>query len=57
MAGLILGRKDGQSIRIGSDIVVTVWRDADHGDVKVRVIAPREVLVLRFELSGTPARR
>lgn len=48
--GLVLGRKDGESIRIGPDVVVTVWRDDDHGDIKVRVTAPRSMLVLRSEL-------
>jgi len=47
--GLVLGRKPGQQISIGSDVVVTVI--AARGDyVRLHLAAPRDVAILRTEL-------
>ena len=47
--GLVLGRKPGQQISIGSDVVVTVI--AARGDyVRLHLSAPRDVAILRTEL-------
>ena len=47
--GLVLGRKPGQQINIGSDVVVTVI--AARGDyVRLHLSAPRDVAILRTEL-------
>ena len=47
--GLVLGRKPGQQISIGSDVVVTVI--AARGDyVRLHLSAPRDVTILRTEL-------
>jgi len=47
--GLVLGRKPGQQISIGSDVVVTVI--AARGDyVRLHLSAPRDVSILRTEL-------
>ena len=47
--GLVLGRKPGQQISIGSDVVVTVV--AARGDyVRLHLSAPRDVAILRTGL-------
>ena len=47
--GLVLGRKPGQQISIGSDVVVTVI--AARGDyVRLHLSSPRDVAILRTEL-------
>jgi len=46
---LILGRKVGESLMIGDDIVVTV-QDVRGNQVKIGVSAPREVEVHREEI-------
>ncbi len=46
---LVLSRREGEKIRIGDSIVVTVVRTA--GDkVRIGIEAPSDVLVLRDEL-------
>ena len=48
---LVLTRKPEQSIIIGTDIVVKVLSvDGDH--VKIGIEAPKDVLILREELTG-----
>jgi carbon storage regulator len=47
---LVLGRKRGQKIAIGPDIVVSVERIMD-GEVRIGVTAPKELLILRTELT------
>jgi carbon storage regulator len=47
--GLVLGRKPGQQISIGPDVVITVI--AARGDyVRLHLSAPRDVSILRTEL-------
>jgi carbon storage regulator CsrA len=47
--GLVLGRKPGQQISIGDNVVVTVI--AARGDyVRLHLSAPRDVSILRTEL-------
>jgi carbon storage regulator len=47
--GLVLGRRPGQQISIGSDVVVTVI--AARGDyVRLHLSEPRDVSILRTEL-------
>lgn len=46
---LILARREGEAIRIGSEIVVTVL-EVDGERVKLGVTAPRHISVLRQEL-------
>lgn len=46
---LVLGRRKGETIKIGRDVEVTVL--AVHGDrVRLGIVAPREVRVLRHEI-------
>lgn len=60
---LILGRRVGETLHIGDDVVVTIQR-IEGGRVTVGVSAPRDVIVLRGEVAdrlerehqeGTPA--
>lgn len=46
---LVLTRKNGQQIKIGEDIVVTIFK-CNNGHTQVGIEAPREVPVLRGEL-------
>ncbi len=46
---LILGRKKGEDILLGNDIVIKIV-EVSQGLVKVGIQAPKEVLVLRGEL-------
>ncbi|MCR9118568.1 MAG: carbon storage regulator [bacterium] len=48
---LILARKEGERIRLGDDIFITIVRN--KGDnVQVGVDAPRGIVVIREELAG-----
>lgn len=49
---LILTRKSGQGFRIGNDIEITIT-EISGDKVRVGIEAPREVKVLRSELSET----
>ena len=46
---LVLGRKPGQYIMIGGDIMVKVVRSTE-GDLRLAVDAPKDVNVIRGEL-------
>ncbi|MEG0307379.1 MAG: carbon storage regulator CsrA [Clostridium sp.] len=46
---LVVTRKQGQSIRIGDDIEITIAK-LDDGSVKIAIDAPREIKILRSEL-------
>ena len=46
---LVLSRKDGESIRIGDDILVRI-SEIRGGRVKIAIDAPRDVRVRRSEL-------
>ncbi len=46
---LVLRRKIGEGIIIGSDVVVRVL-SIEHGNVKIGIEAPKSVKVLREEL-------
>lgn len=46
---LVVTRKQGQGIRIGDDIEITIEK-IDDNSVKVSINAPREVKILRSEL-------
>ena len=52
---LVLSRLEGESIRIGEDIVVTVlWADK-AGKVRIGIEAPQEIPIVRTELlDGRP---
>ncbi|ACU54401.1 carbon storage regulator, CsrA [Acidimicrobium ferrooxidans DSM 10331] len=47
---LVLARKLGQSIVIGDDIVVTVLAIDPYGGVRLGIVAPRDVRIVRDEL-------
>lgn len=50
---LVLTRKEGERIRIGDDIVITVVRSG--GDkVRIGIEAPSDKVILRSELKETP---
>ena len=49
---LVLSRKEGEKIRIGQDIVITITA-IKGGRVKLGIEAPTEVPVLRGELQRT----
>lgn len=46
---LIVTRKKGESIMIGDDIEITISKIED-GSVKVGIVAPKDVNILRKEL-------
>lgn len=46
---LVVTRKQGQGIKIGDDIEITIEK-IDDNSVKVSINAPREVKILRSEL-------
>jgi carbon storage regulator len=48
---LILDRMDGQSILIGSNIIVKILRTSD-GKTRVGISAPEQIRILRDELEG-----
>lgn len=50
---LVVTRKDRESVRIGEDILVTVWRTND-GRIRVGIEAPKN---LRVERVGRSAPR
>jgi len=47
---LVLSRKPGQQIVIGSDVVVTITRVSGN-QVAIGIEAPKEVTILRGELA------
>lgn len=51
---LVLTRKPGQEIRIGTDIVVTIL-ECKGGQIRLGIAAPREVAVRR-ETGSTPVK-
>lgn len=48
---LVLGRKPGQSIKVGNDITIHIIVN-DRGNVKVGIEAPKDVPIVRTELVG-----
>ncbi len=48
---LVLGRKPGESIRIGDDVVIKVVK-ARNGQIKLGIDAPKDIKVIRTELEG-----
>lgn len=46
---LVLGRKIGESIKIGRNIVVTVTH-IEHNQVKIGIQAPERIKIIRDEL-------
>ena len=46
---LCLGRRKGESILIGDDVLVTILEVA-NGQVRVGIRAPKDVVILRTEL-------
>jgi len=52
---LVLTRREGESIRIGRDIVVTIARMSHfrgRPECRVRIAAPKSVHIVRTELEG-----
>ena len=46
---LVLGRKPGEYIMIGNDIMVKVIK-SENGDLRLAIDAPREVTITRGEV-------
>lgn len=46
---LVLSRKEGESIRIGDDVVITVHA-IERGKVRIAIQAPRSISIWRGEL-------
>lgn len=46
---LVLTRKEGELLRIGDDIIVEVLA-IDKGRVRIGIVAPRDIRVVRGEL-------
>ncbi len=53
---LVLSRREGERIRIGKDVVITVVRISSHG-VRIGIEAPPELPVVRQELLDRAAER
>lgn len=53
---LILTRREGESIIIGEDVVVTIL-EIEGGTTKVGIDAPEAVQILRDELIGSRMQR
>jgi carbon storage regulator len=53
---LVLSRRRGEKITIGPDIIVSVERVVD-GEVRIGIDAPKELLILRTELTPNDDRR
>ncbi|GAA4469290.1 carbon storage regulator [Novipirellula rosea] len=51
---LVLSRKVGETIQIGSDVLLTINRVAG-GRVQIGIVAPREVAIRRGELPPAAA--
>lgn len=49
---LVLTRKDGETLLIGSDIRIKIVK-ATNGSVKIGIDAPKNVEILREELNGS----
>ena len=49
---LVLARKEGERIKIGDDIVITLVK-CDHGKARIGIEAPKTLLVLREELENS----
>jgi carbon storage regulator CsrA len=52
-AMLVLSRKEGERIRIGRNIYVTLVRSSD-GKARIGIDAPQEVEVVRVEIDQNP---
>ncbi len=52
---LVLSRYEGESIKIGPDIVVSVER-VQRGLVRIGIIAPSNVAIVRSELPPLPTK-
>lgn len=49
---LVLTRREGESVKIGDDIVITVFKfNAEESQVKIGIEAPRRVNIVRGEIS------
>lgn len=48
---LVLGRKPGESIKIGDNIIVQIISN-DRGQIKVGIEAPKDVPIVRTEIVG-----
>lgn len=49
MGSLVVTRKDGEAIHIGDDVVIQVL-EINGRRAKIRVVAPKDVQILRGEL-------
>ena len=46
---LVLGRRPGEYVRIGKDIMVKVVR-SEEGDLRLAIDAPKEINIVRGEI-------
>ncbi len=46
---LVLGRKPGEYVKIGENIIVKVIR-SEEGDLRLAIDAPREISIVRGEV-------
>jgi carbon storage regulator len=51
LGSLTVSRKNGESILIGEDILITI-NAASNGGTKVTIKAPRSIPIMRTELLG-----
>ena len=54
MGMLVLSRKEGEQIKVGDDIVITITQVKGQR-ARVGIDAPSDVRILRAELEGTEA--
>lgn len=53
---LVLTRRRDESIMIGDDITITILQ-VDGGKVRLRILAPKDVKILREELYTPPTEK
>jgi carbon storage regulator len=53
---LVLGRKEGESLLIGQDIVITILKTRG-GCIRIGIDAPKNILILREELAKKESKK
>lgn len=54
---LVLTRKPGQALMVGNGIEVRLLTPRFAGEVRIGITAPRDIAIIRQELTGRPSRK